>query len=86
MSTTTLGIKVDDTTKQRLKEAAEKIDRSPHWLLKHAALDWLSRIDTGATLTDLIREDLIERDHRQYSISLRAAKQDLPRASGTVEE
>ncbi len=34
--TETLGIKVDETLKQRLKALGEMRDRSPHWLAKAA--------------------------------------------------
>ena len=36
MSTTTLGVKLDDPTRERLKAAAHSIDRTPHWLIKQA--------------------------------------------------
>lgn len=33
---TTQGIKLDETTQQRLKVLAAKRDRSPHWLMRTA--------------------------------------------------
>lgn len=36
MTETTIGIKVDETLKQRLKALGEVRDRSPHWLAKAA--------------------------------------------------
>ena len=38
MATTTLGVKLDDPTRERLKAAATSIDRTPHWLIKQAIL------------------------------------------------
>jgi predicted transcriptional regulator len=33
---TTTGIKLDSDIKSRLKELGDKMDRSPHWLMKQA--------------------------------------------------
>lgn len=44
MGTTTMGVKLDDATRERIKTAASRIDRTPHWLIKQAILiiskDW----------------------------------------------
>ena len=40
---TTQGIKLDDKTRQRLKDLAEKRQRSPHWLMRTAIGDYLDR-------------------------------------------
>lgn len=34
MGTTTMGVKLDDATRERIKSAATRIDRTPHWLIK----------------------------------------------------
>lgn len=39
----TLGIKIDEATKQRLKALGEKRDRSPHWLMKAAIERYLDQ-------------------------------------------
>ncbi len=36
MDTTTMGVKLDTTTRARLKELGELKHRSPHWLMKDA--------------------------------------------------
>nr|WP_289812822.1 hypothetical protein [Pseudomonas alliivorans] len=36
MKTSTTGVKLDAATKERLKAAAAVLDRTPHWLMKHA--------------------------------------------------
>lgn len=41
MATTTLGVKLDDPTRERLKAAAQSIDRTPHWLIKQAIFNYL---------------------------------------------
>ncbi len=53
MATTTLGVKLDDTTRERLKAAAHSIDRTPHWLIKQAIFNYLEKLESGATLTEL---------------------------------
>jgi predicted transcriptional regulator len=40
---TTQGIKLDETTQKRLKDLAEKRRRSPHWLMRTAIEDYLTR-------------------------------------------
>ena len=34
MGTTTMGVKLDDATRERIKSAATRIDRTPHWLIQ----------------------------------------------------
>ena len=53
MATTTLGVKLDDPTRERLKAAAQSIDRTPHWLIKQAIFNYLDKLEGGATLTEL---------------------------------
>ncbi|WP_258909729.1 trifunctional transcriptional regulator/proline dehydrogenase/L-glutamate gamma-semialdehyde dehydrogenase [Pseudomonas putida] len=53
MATTTLGVKLDDPTRERLKAAAQSIDRTPHWLIKQAIFNYLEKLEGGATLTEL---------------------------------
>lgn len=40
---TSQGIKLDDNTRKRLKDLAEKRKRSPHWLMRTAIEDYLER-------------------------------------------
>ena len=49
MATTTLGVKLDDATRERLKQAAHSIDRTPHWLIKQAIFNYLEQIENGVT-------------------------------------
>ena len=46
MASTTLGVKVDDALRDRLKAAAQKLN-TPHWLHKQAILAYLDRIERG---------------------------------------
>ncbi|WP_426914551.1 hypothetical protein, partial [Serratia bockelmannii] len=34
MGTTTKGVKLDEATRDRIKSPAQRIDRTPHWLIK----------------------------------------------------
>ncbi|AOZ04501.1 trifunctional transcriptional regulator/proline dehydrogenase/L-glutamate gamma-semialdehyde dehydrogenase [Cupriavidus malaysiensis] len=47
MATTTLGVKLDDASRERLKRAAQRIDRTPHWLIKQAIFSYLEQIENG---------------------------------------
>ncbi|TFZ32785.1 trifunctional transcriptional regulator/proline dehydrogenase/L-glutamate gamma-semialdehyde dehydrogenase, partial [Pseudomonas syringae] len=53
MATTTLGVKLDDPTRERLKAAAHSIDRTPPWLIKQAIFNYLEKLESGATLLEL---------------------------------
>jgi RHH-type proline utilization regulon transcriptional repressor/proline dehydrogenase/delta 1-pyrroline-5-carboxylate dehydrogenase len=52
MGATTLGVKVDEALRARLRAAAERSGRSPHWLIKRGLLLLLERIERGETLAD----------------------------------
>jgi predicted transcriptional regulator len=41
MSTTTVGVKLDEATRERLKVLAGQLERTPHWVIKTALLHWL---------------------------------------------
>lgn len=43
MDTTTLGIKVDAKTRERLKALGRKKDRATHWLIRKAIDEYLAR-------------------------------------------
>jgi RHH-type proline utilization regulon transcriptional repressor/proline dehydrogenase/delta 1-pyrroline-5-carboxylate dehydrogenase len=47
MGTTTLGVKVDETLRERLKDAASKLKCTPHWLHKQAIVAYLEKIERG---------------------------------------
>ena len=47
MANTTLGVKVDDLLRARLKDAALRIERTPHWLIKQAIFAYLEKIERG---------------------------------------
>ncbi|XNM90021.1 hypothetical protein ACLK1X_05860 [Escherichia coli] len=45
MGTTTMGVKLDDATRERIKSAATRIDRTPHWLIKQAIFSYLEQLE-----------------------------------------
>ncbi len=44
---TTLGVKLDEETRQRLKALGERKERSPHWLMIRAIHEYLDREETA---------------------------------------
>ncbi|NYT80758.1 trifunctional transcriptional regulator/proline dehydrogenase/L-glutamate gamma-semialdehyde dehydrogenase [Alcaligenaceae bacterium] len=52
-ASTTLGVKLDEATRNRLKEAARKLDRSPHWVIKQSIFSYLESLDSGVSVTEL---------------------------------
>ncbi|EPN4221972.1 trifunctional transcriptional regulator/proline dehydrogenase/L-glutamate gamma-semialdehyde dehydrogenase, partial [Cronobacter sakazakii] len=51
--TTTMGVKLDDATRERIKSAATKIDRTPHWLIKQAIFNYLEQLENSDGLPEL---------------------------------
>ncbi len=43
MSTSTVGVKLDDETRERLKQVADELERTPHWVIKTALAEYLDR-------------------------------------------
>lgn len=44
---TTIGIKLDDATRERLKQLALSLDRAPHWVVKTALVEYMDREETA---------------------------------------
>ncbi|MGV2288486.1 trifunctional transcriptional regulator/proline dehydrogenase/L-glutamate gamma-semialdehyde dehydrogenase [Trinickia sp. YCB016] len=53
MASTTLGVKVDDILRARLKDAANRLERTPHWLIKQAIFAYLEKIEHGQLPAEL---------------------------------
>ncbi|CAM4395967.1 trifunctional transcriptional regulator/proline dehydrogenase/L-glutamate gamma-semialdehyde dehydrogenase [Bordetella tumbae] len=62
MSSTTLGVKVDDTLRDRLKAAARKLSCTPHWLHKQALLAYLDKIERGQLPAEILHLSSDETD------------------------
>ena len=52
MAGTTLGVKVDESLRERLRRAADRLGCTPHWLHKQALLGAIERIERGERLAD----------------------------------
>jgi len=51
--TSTIGVKVDAETKERLRKLATQRERSPHWLMRKALEEFL------------VREERVERERQE---------------------
>jgi len=71
MATTTLGVKVDDALRDRLKNAAAKLNCTPHWLHKQAIVSYLDRIERGQLPAEI--------SHYNGGLQAGAEDADLPR-------
>lgn len=58
---TTMGVKIDKRMRQRLIAAAQSLEKTPHWLMKRAIVDWLERVEAGADLAELTGMDRNDR-------------------------
>jgi len=71
MSVTTLGIKLDEQTRARLKSVSAKLDRSSHWFMKKAILELIEKVEAGAGIEELVGAESLENDTFRHSIALR---------------
>ncbi|MDO5288479.1 MAG: trifunctional transcriptional regulator/proline dehydrogenase/L-glutamate gamma-semialdehyde dehydrogenase [Pseudomonadota bacterium] len=46
---TTIGIKVDEALRERIRAAAQSLGRTPHWLIKQAVVQYVDALERGAT-------------------------------------
>ncbi|ECI9603860.1 trifunctional transcriptional regulator/proline dehydrogenase/L-glutamate gamma-semialdehyde dehydrogenase [Salmonella enterica] len=53
MGTTTMGVKLDSATRERIKTAATRIDRTPHWLIKQAIFNYLEKLENNEAVPEL---------------------------------
>src|SRR6195952_5345828 len=53
MASTTLGVKIDELLRTRLRDAATRLERTPHWLIKQAIFAYLERIEHGQLPAEL---------------------------------
>ena len=51
MGATTVGVKVDDALRERLRRASGTTGRTPHWLIKQGLLALLDRVERGEAVT-----------------------------------
>ena len=67
MTVTTLGIKLDEETRARLKSASARLDRTSHWFMKKAILNFIEQVEAGAGVEALVAAEALERDRLRHS-------------------
>jgi RHH-type proline utilization regulon transcriptional repressor/proline dehydrogenase/delta 1-pyrroline-5-carboxylate dehydrogenase len=60
-----MGVKLDEATRNRIKTAAQRIERTPHWLIKQAIFNYLERLEQE----DKIPEISVTQDNKEEKIS-----------------
>ncbi len=65
MGTTTMGVKLDDATRDRIRQAARQIDRTPHWLIKQAIFNYLEQIEQGQPLPERATGPLLSEEEER---------------------
>src|SRR5690606_13022511 len=59
----TLGVKVDEALRSRIRNAADAVGRTPHWLIKQSIFAYLEEIESGklpAALSYLAKAGTVE--------------------------
>ena len=56
LKSTTVGVKVDGALRLRMRLAAQRMQRTPHWLMKRAICSFLERIEGHDVPADLLEE------------------------------
>ncbi len=67
VSSSTSGIKLDPSTRKRIKQAAASLDRTPHWFMKKAVLYWLHSVENGSCASDMLNEADFDADNSVLS-------------------
>lgn len=62
MGITTMGVKLDDITRERIKAAATALDRPPYWLIKQAIMNCLEKLESGVSLQSVCGLPLTDAD------------------------
>ena len=53
-TTTTVGVKLSSDLRDRLKNAAQTIERTPHWVIKQLVVGFIERTEQGAAVGHLV--------------------------------
>jgi RHH-type proline utilization regulon transcriptional repressor/proline dehydrogenase/delta 1-pyrroline-5-carboxylate dehydrogenase len=73
MATTTLGVKVDESLRERLREAAARVGCTPHWLHKQALFAYVEAIERGQLPPEIARFDADASDTSSEPLAPEAA-------------
>ncbi|WLG94065.1 transcriptional regulator [Pseudomonas sp. FP198] len=84
MTVTTLGIKLDEETRARLKSASARLDRTSHWFMKKAILNFIEKVEAGAGVEALVAVEALERDRLRHSIARRRADSNLSKDTAPI--
>lgn len=77
MGSTTMGVKLDETTRNRIKSAAEIIGRTPHWLIKQAIFHYLERLENRTETPDTSTQNSNSSINRVDSPDVRLVNHDV---------
>lgn len=77
MATTTLGVKLDSLTRDRLKSAAYSLDRTPHWFMKVAIRELIEKVESGRKIEYIIDEGLLPDDTLRHSVAIRKRRENF---------
>ncbi len=75
---TTLGIKVDDALRERIRAAAHNMGRTPHWLLKQAVVQYVDALERGASTIHVFGAEVAPADDAQEDSSTNAGHEVQP--------
>lgn len=69
MVSTTLGVKVDDALRDRLKAAAQKLNCTAHWLHKQALLSYIDKIERGQLPAEIMHLSADDATHEEGDLA-----------------
>ena len=70
MATTTMGVKLDEATRDRIKIAAQGIDRTPHWLIKQAIYSYLEQLESGTGLLNMTGANAVDNEDAAAPVAI----------------
>ncbi|GAA3998783.1 trifunctional transcriptional regulator/proline dehydrogenase/L-glutamate gamma-semialdehyde dehydrogenase [Comamonas faecalis] len=75
---TTVGIKVDDTLRERIRAAAQQLGRTPHWLLKQSIVQYVDALERGATSIPILIPGQEESEQDSQEVASSASSEVQP--------
>ena len=74
----TMGIKVDDALRDRIRNAAQGMERTPHWLVKQAIVQYVEALERGQSVIHLTQPGAVAQEEEVQPESAQMAEEVQP--------
>ncbi|WP_323032204.1 trifunctional transcriptional regulator/proline dehydrogenase/L-glutamate gamma-semialdehyde dehydrogenase [Brachymonas denitrificans] len=74
----TMGIKVDDALRDRIRNAAQGMERTPHWLVKQAIVQYVEALERGQSVIHLTQPGAVAQEEEVQPESAQVGEEVQP--------